>query len=79
MGSRHISENRPQEHVLNPIQAEAEACTIPVYEIPKGLFTRNTIFVSHHVVQQRPTKLGSILTVSDDVVQHGAIQKSCFM
>jgi hypothetical protein len=43
------------------------------------LVTRNTIFVLHRVVptyvQQRLTKLGSILTVSDVVVQHSTTQK----
>jgi hypothetical protein len=41
----------------------------------KGVFTRNTIFVSHRVIQQRPTKLGSILILLDAVIRHGATQK----
>jgi hypothetical protein len=37
------------------------------------------IFVSHCVAQQRLTKLGSILTVPDATVWHGATQRSCFV
>jgi hypothetical protein len=40
-----------------------------------GFITRNTIFLLHWVVRQRPTELGP--TVSDAVVRHGASQKSC--
>jgi hypothetical protein len=34
-------------------------------------YLKNTIFVSRRVVRRCPTKLGSILTVSDSVVRHG--------
>jgi hypothetical protein len=44
----------------------------------KGIFTLSTIFVSPCVARQHPTKLGSILTVLDAVVWHGAAQKIVF-
>jgi hypothetical protein len=44
-----------------------------------GLFTGNSIFVSHHVIRKGPTHLGFILIWSDDVVQHGVTQKLYFM